>query len=146
MNRETHKLKIWETAVEERYHSMAPIYSQGAIGVFLVFDVRKRESLGNIRNWQNHLDTCDPAVRAAIIGNKIDIANREVSIGDGQASAESLAYDYAETSAKTGAGVEDAFFDLTTKAVDARSVTAVPATSVSIAGNSSENIAKSGCC
>jgi small GTP-binding protein len=121
---ELYKLQIWDTAGEERYHSMAPIYSQGAIGAFVVFDVTKRTSFDHITVWQKCLESCDPHVCVMLVGNKSDCEAREVDFGDGEAAAQRLGYEYAETSAKTGAGVEDAFLNLTEKLVAARAVRA----------------------
>jgi small GTP-binding protein len=122
VNGETHKLQIWDTAGEERYHAMAPIYSQGAVGAFLVFDLTSKVTMEHLTKWQKCLESCDPHVCVTIVGNKSDCDNRELTFGDGEAFAQSLGYEYAEVSAKTGAGVEDAFMNLTEKAVGARTV------------------------
>jgi small GTP-binding protein len=126
VNGETHKLQIWDTAGEERYQSMAPIYSQGAVGAFLVFDVTARASLEHIATWQKCLESCDPHVCVMVVGNKADAAARQVTFAEGEAFAQALGYDYAETSALTGAGVEEAFVNLTERAVQARAVRAAP--------------------
>jgi small GTP-binding protein len=142
---EVHKLQIWDTAGEERYHSMAPIYSQGAVGAFLVFDVTSRQTLDHIANWQKCLESCDPNVRVMVIGNKADCENREVSFNDGEAVAERLGFDYGETSAATGAGVEDVFLNLTQKAIQARDTKPTP-TEIRLTPKPRGSKESSGCC
>jgi GTPase SAR1 family protein len=124
---------------------MAPIYSQGAIGAFLVFDVTTRASLEHISNWQKCLESCDPHVCVMVLGNKADCENREVQFAEGEAVAQEFGYDYAETSAKTGAGVEDAFINLTEKAIEARSVKAGMATELQLTPRPAQQ-KKEACC
>jgi small GTP-binding protein len=146
LNGEVHILQIWDTGGHERYRSMTPMYARKAIGAFLVFDVSNRQTLDHITDWMKSLELCDPSVRVTVVGNKTDIEDREVSFAEGQALAQSLGYDYAETSAKTGAGVDDAFVSLAEKAIEAISVRTVSASSLPITWNQTEKRMNDGCC
>ena len=37
-------LNIWDTAGEEKYHAMAPIFYRGAHGAVVIFDVTNKET------------------------------------------------------------------------------------------------------
>jgi small GTP-binding protein len=117
---EIYKLQIWDTAGEERYQAMAPIYSQGACGAFLVFDVRARITLEHLTIWQKCLESCEPNVCVIVVGNKSDAEDRTIKFTEGEEFAAKFGYDYAETSALNGAGVDETFTSLTEKAVNAR--------------------------
>ena len=54
----------------------------------------------------------DIGVEIILVGNKIDITNREVSLEDGIKLAEKFGVPIVETSALTGVGIETAFLTL----------------------------------
>jgi small GTP-binding protein len=112
------KVQIWDTAGEERYHSMAPVYSQGAV---IVFDVSRRDSFNALPEWTKCLSQCDPRVAIVITGNKSDVEQRDVTFEEGESFAKHHGYVYFETSAKTGAGVDEAFGLVAEKALKNRS-------------------------
>jgi small GTP-binding protein len=119
---ENYQLQIWDTAGEERYQSIAPVYCHGAAGIFLVFDLRARLTLEQLEKWNKCLDSCDQNVCVIVVGNKSDAEDREVKFEEGKAYASKFHYAYVETSALTGAGVDDAFTSLAQKALKARIV------------------------
>jgi Ras-related protein Rab-2A len=86
-----------------------PVYSRGALGAIIVFDVGRRESFSNIPMWLKYFSVCDPRLVIAIVANKIDIEPREIAFQEGDAFSHEGHYLYVETSAKTGAGVDEAF-------------------------------------
>jgi GTPase SAR1 family protein len=47
-----------------------------------------------------------------VVGNKIDLPNRQVELKDAQKTAEEFGIPFVQTSAKTRYGVEDAFYTL----------------------------------
>jgi small GTP-binding protein len=114
------KVQVWDTAGEERYHSMAPVYSQGAQGAVIVFDVTRRDSFLNIGEWVKCLSQCDTKIAIVIAGNKSDIEGREITFDDGEKFARENGYTYFDTSAKTGAGVEETFTFVAEKVLVAR--------------------------
>jgi small GTP-binding protein len=106
-NSESYKLQIWDTAGEERFQALAPIYSQNAKGAILVFDLTRRESLEDLPRWRSCLLEDIPIV---IVGNKCDLEHaRKVMYFDGSSAAKQMGADYFEASAALGLGVEEAF-------------------------------------
>lgn len=99
--------KIWDTAGQEKYRSLAPMYYRGSAAALLVYDITKPGSLLALREWADELKrNGPPELVLAVCGNKADLhADRAVDAGTGQAYAESIGALYAETSAKGGEGV-----------------------------------------
>ncbi|KAG6479362.1 hypothetical protein ZIOFF_062825 [Zingiber officinale] len=51
----TVKLEILDTAGQERYHSLAPIYYRGAAAAVIVYDISKLESFERAKKWVQEL-------------------------------------------------------------------------------------------
>ncbi|CAD8159541.1 unnamed protein product [Paramecium pentaurelia] len=68
------KLQIWDTAGQETFKSITRQYYRSAAGAILVYDITKRESFDNVREWikecQTH-GTQDMVI--VLVGNKIDL-------------------------------------------------------------------------
>ncbi|CAH0516126.1 unnamed protein product [Peronospora belbahrii] len=97
-------LQIWDTAGQERFHRITSTYYKGANGIVLVYDVSDRRSFDNVGYWMNNIrqyssPTQMPAM--LLVGNKIDLPNRVVTLEEGQAAASQYGCRYIETSAKT---------------------------------------------
>jgi small GTP-binding protein len=106
------RLQLWDTAGQEKYRSLAPMYYRSASAALLIFDVTNKNSLENLKNW--HQEICEKAptgITVYVVGNKIDAAkDRVVSSDAGRAMAQQLgAPYYFEVSAKTGEGINNLF-------------------------------------
>ncbi|MHA1775984.1 MAG: hypothetical protein DRO88_01060 [Promethearchaeia archaeon] len=85
-------------------------YYAGAKAGFLVFDVTRRESFENIKEWYEEATTAVPDITLILIGNKIDLINdRKISAEEGQALAEKYGIKYIETCALNKDIVDEAF-------------------------------------
>ncbi len=51
INAKTVKLQIWDTAGQERFKSVTRSYYRGSIGVVLVYDITRPESLDRVKFW-----------------------------------------------------------------------------------------------
>ena len=47
----TIKFQIWDTAGQEKYKSLAPMYYRGSAAAILVYDITQRESLRTLKMW-----------------------------------------------------------------------------------------------
>jgi Ras-related protein Rab-18 len=115
-----YKLTIWDTAGQERFRTLTSSYYRGAQGVVLVYDVANRESFEHLQAWFGELETyaSSNSVIKIIVGNKCDKeVNREVSRQEGEEIAKRLKTLFIETSAKTTAGVQDAFVEVVRKVI-----------------------------
>ncbi|CAD8075608.1 unnamed protein product [Paramecium sonneborni] len=113
------KMQIWDTAGQERFKTITQTYYKGAMGIILVYAVDDKETFNNITNWMNQIKQhASENVCKLLIGNKVDVLNRQVSKDEGEALARQFGVPFFETSAKEGINVADAFFAMA-KAVKA---------------------------
>ncbi|XP_030381839.1 GTP-binding protein yptV1-like [Scaptodrosophila lebanonensis] len=108
------KLQIWDTAGEERFRSVITSYYRGAHGVFLVYDTTHRQSYRNIDVWLREIGRhTNNNINIMLVGNKCDIiGQRQVSHQGAAMYAESLGIPFMETSARSGANVEEVFISM----------------------------------
>uniref|UniRef100_A0A8V1AFT4 RAB7A, member RAS onco family n=1 Tax=Gallus gallus TaxID=9031 RepID=A0A8V1AFT4_CHICK len=97
-------MQIWDTAGQERFQSLGVAFYRGADCCVLVFDVTAPNTFKTLDSWR------DEFLIQAILGNKIDLENRQVTTKRAQAWCYSKNnIPYFETSAKEAINVEQAF-------------------------------------
>ena len=107
------KLKLWDTAGQERYFSVTKNLYKRCKGALIVFDVKEAKSFSIIQKWINAIkENADSSIVVYLIGNKIDIPDREVTTEEAMKLAKAYNIPYYETSAKTGANVNDVLLSL----------------------------------
>eukprot|EP01057_Protomagalhaensia_wolfi_P006254 Protomagalhaensia_wolfi_Nauph_80__6253@NODE_950_length_1857_cov_22_175468_g717_i0_p1_GENE_NODE_950_length_1857_cov_22_175468_g717_i0NODE_950_length_1857_cov_22_175468_g717_i0_p1_ORF_typecomplete_len440_score46_40Ras/PF00071_22/1_1e59Roc/PF08477_13/1_8e27Arf/PF00025_21/1_2e18FeoB_N/PF02421_18/4_6e08Gtr1_RagA/PF04670_12/6_7e08GTP_EFTU/PF00009_27/1_7e05ATP_bind_1/PF03029_17/0_00012SRPRB/PF09439_10/0_00038RsgA_GTPase/PF03193_16/80RsgA_GTPase/PF03193_16/0_083MMR_HSR1/PF01926_23/0_15MMR_HSR1/PF01926_2 len=110
---ETVRLQIWDTAGQERFRNITPVYFRSAMGVVLVFDVTSVKSFENVSYWLESLSKhASHEMSKVIVGNKVDLADRQVSRRRGEALAAKHGLHYLETSALMNSGVAEVFESL----------------------------------
>ncbi|OHT04516.1 Ras-related protein Rab-31 [Tritrichomonas foetus] len=102
---------IWDTAGQEKFRSISPLYYRGAHVAMLVLDLTSKESLDVASSWVEELKTQGPVNLPLIIfGNKCDLSDRiEISTQAAEEFAKSKGAEYVEVSALTGKNVDSAF-------------------------------------
>jgi len=107
------KLQLWDTAGQDRYHALAPLYYRGASVAVVVYDITRKETFGTLQDWVKELKMQGPSnILIAVVGNKADLAEkREVEREDGEKFAKEINGIFAETSAKTSEGGIKELFD-----------------------------------
>ena len=111
-------IKLWDTAGQETYRSIALNNIKISLGIVLVYDITQLKTFQNIRNWINIIsDSVNiEEVPLLFIGNKIDLKNlREVNKEDGEKLANEYKGLFFETSAKEKINVKQAFDSLVDK-------------------------------
>ena len=90
-------------------------YYRGAMGILLVYDVSDEGSFANIRNWMKNIEQhASDSVIKVLVGNKSDLdeSKRAVPYSRGKALADEYRIPFFETSAKSGAQVEEVFWGM----------------------------------
>lgn len=79
-------LAIWDTAGQEKFHALGPIYYRSSNGAVLVYDITDEDSFQKVKSWVKELrkmlgtDIC-----LVIAGNKTDLEkNRNVRLEDAE--------------------------------------------------------------
>lgn len=76
------KLEIWDTAGQEKYHSVCHLYFRGANAALLVYDITRKDSFHKAQQWLEDLEKeFQPGeVVVMLVGNKTDLdEEREVT-------------------------------------------------------------------
>ncbi|XP_039716373.1 ras-related protein Rab-17 isoform X2 [Pteropus medius] len=106
------KLEIWDTAGQEKYHSVCHLYFRGADAALLVYDITSKDSFCKAQQWLKELEKELPLgdVVVMLVGNKTDLGEeREVSVEEGAEFAASQCLLFVETSARMNHQVTEAF-------------------------------------
>ncbi|XP_076449390.1 ras-related protein Rab-22A-like [Babylonia areolata] len=106
-----YRFQIWDTAGQEKFRSLAPMYYRGAAAAVIVYDVTRPTTFKAVKAWIQELRSFGPRdIVIAIAGNKCDLEElREVTEKDAQEYASSINAIFGETSAMTAVNVEEMF-------------------------------------
>ena len=106
--------KIFDTAGQERYKSIAQSTIQLSDGFLIVFDVNVKSTFERVIDWINFIDERVNINEKVLIlvGNKIDKEERKVSKEEATNFAKEKNLKYFETSAKNGFGIKETFNEL----------------------------------
>ncbi|CAJ0572330.1 unnamed protein product, partial [Mesorhabditis spiculigera] len=113
-------LDIWDTAGQEKYHALGPIYYRGSNGALLIYDITDQRSFERVKVWVRELQRAlgDTAV-LLVVGNKLDLdKERTVPRAEAEQYAKSVNAEYLETSAKENIGIADLFERISALMVD----------------------------
>lgn len=105
-------MQIWDTAGQEKYRALAPMYYRSAHVAILFFDLTNPESFKSLDQWANELEEKTTGeLKLFLVGNKSDLVDeRKIKREDAEEfSFQHGAIEYLETSAKTGDGVIELF-------------------------------------
>ena len=110
-NQDIHLL-LYDTAGQEKFRSLIPMYTRDANIILLVYDITNKESFENLSLWLKDLTNInfDEAI-ICIVANKIDLnEKRVVNLEEGEKFAEEHDFIFQEISAKTGEGFSELFY------------------------------------
>lgn len=94
-----------DTAGQERFHSLAPMYYRNAAAAVVVYDITKAASLEKAKAWVKELQRqANPNIVIALVGNKLDL----VEGADAEsASSPAAAAETTDESAEAGDDDDD---------------------------------------
>jgi len=103
------ELNVWDTAGQERLKTITSGNYNHCRIIGLVFSLADKTSFTALQNWAREAERYGPQnVIVVVIGNKTDLEKeRQITKEEGQAFvAECKLFDYFETSAKNGTGMD----------------------------------------
>ena len=105
------KLKILDTAGQERYRNITSQTYKNKDGIALIFDISDEYSFNIIIDWIEQIrDINEDEISLVLIGNKRSLENeRVIEKEKGEEMAEKYGTKYFEVSALTGEGINEAF-------------------------------------
>ena len=111
LNDQTYFISLWDTAGQESYRTIVPMYFRGASIAIIVFDVTNQKSFDSVDYWKQTIqENLSEDVVIILCANKIDLfEKRAVADEIIQTKARALEVPYFFTSAATGMGVNNMF-------------------------------------
>lgn len=109
-------LYIWDVAGQVRFAKIRSLFYEGANAFIIIYDITNRETFINSSRWYKDLtDILGTKIHGFLVGNKIDLPNRQISPKSGKILADKMDLSYLETSAKTGENVDKLFSKIANK-------------------------------
>ena len=108
------KAVLWDTAGQEKYHSLTPMYYRNAMCALICYDMTSRASFEAAQKWADELRLQGPEnVVLCVVGNKCDTPKeeRKVPTTEVQAWSNAIGASFFEVSAKEGKNVQRVFED-----------------------------------
>ena len=104
-------LQIFDIGGQDHFARMRSAFADGAKGIFLAFDVTRRDSFYSLENWINSVqEGLDPKAPKVLIATKSDLKAEAEVWKDDVESFDGISIDaYFDTSSLTGDGVPEAF-------------------------------------
>ena len=118
-NNKEYELNIWDTAGQEKFHSVGKHFYKDAYIVCLVYDITSQDSLKQLETiWYPDIKKYgEKYTILAVVGNKSDLYENDNLADENHAKefAQSISAIFMLTSAKTGDGIEKLFDTLVDK-------------------------------
>ena len=118
-NNKEYELNIWDTAGQEKFHSVGKHFYKDAYIVCLVYDITSQDSLEQLETiWYPDIKKYgEKYTILAVVGNKSDLYENDNLADENHAKefAQSINAIFMLTSAKTGDGIEKLFDTLVDK-------------------------------
>ena len=101
-------IDLWDTAGQETYRSIVPIYVRNATLALLVYDINDVSTFNALDRWRSILmeEQTSNEVMLLIVGNKVDL-DSYVDDSLAQNFAKQYNAEFIKVSAMTGQGIED---------------------------------------
>ena len=108
------KLRVFDTAGQERFKSMSLSHLKKVDGILLIYDITNKATFENITKWINDIrQSRGKTLPIILCGNKCDLEDRRVIPTEmGKKKAEENGMSFIETSCKDGINIDEAFMEL----------------------------------
>ncbi|KAH0793782.1 ras-related protein RABF2b [Histomonas meleagridis] len=133
-------LEIWDTAGQENYRCLIPMYVRGSQVVIILFDLSNAESFKSVDGWLEYVNSNGTVDDIFLVGNKCDIERKVTGI-EALTYAETHNLKYIEASASTGQNVDMIFSEVANDVGNLRVLKTTP-----IPNPLTQNTERSSCC
>ena len=118
-NGQSVRLRIFDTAGQERFKSISLNFIKKADGILLLYDITNRSSFESVNKWIESIhDVAEEKVTILLIGNKCDLEKeRVITKEEGEAKAEQFNMPFFETSCKDGTNINESFLKLSEEVI-----------------------------
>eukprot|EP00826_Nyctotherus_ovalis_P058401 TRINITY_DN8021_c0_g2_i1.p1 TRINITY_DN8021_c0_g2~~TRINITY_DN8021_c0_g2_i1.p1 ORF type:complete len:196 (+),score=30.29 TRINITY_DN8021_c0_g2_i1:121-708(+) len=108
---QTFTLQIWDTAGQEKYHSMSATYYQQAAAAVVVYDVTRKSSFTGAKSWLKEMkERGYEDIKLLLVGNKPDcILDDGVKLEEAKDYADSINVELIIASAKENINIAEIF-------------------------------------
>lgn len=109
---------VWDTAGQEKYRALGPLYYRGSHACILVFDVTNEQSFKDLDEWRNIVQgSTSEDIIFYVVGSKTDLIpdfETQFERENAQEYAEKIGAKLLFTSSQDGSGIEELFNDIMT--------------------------------
>ena len=105
------RLRIFDTAGQERSRAVSASFIKKADGVILMYDISDLDSFEAVDNWIKSIkEIGKEKLPIVLVGNKCDLSDdeRKISLKEGQDKANEFQIPFYETSCKDGINIKEA--------------------------------------
>ncbi|OHT07949.1 Ras-related protein Rab-31 [Tritrichomonas foetus] len=108
------RLQIWDTAGEEKYRSLVPMFFQGSHAAIFVYSINDRKSFEELDYFIKCIcEHSKSSLVKLVVGNKVDLENqRQVQTFEAKQFAHDIEAQFIEVSALTGSCIEKLFYEV----------------------------------
>jgi small GTP-binding protein len=111
-----YRVQVWDTAGQEKFHTLSQNFYRRADGILLVYDVTQPATLANVHSWMAQIrERCTAPV--VLVGNKTDLRSES---SEGEQVAHTFGCRFFLTSACSGLNVDAAFQCLTEEVLQSK--------------------------
>eukprot|EP01083_Nonionella_stella_P141298 435095_1 len=105
------KLRVLDTAGQERFRSISAWYYRVSHAFIVVFDITDKQSFLDLERWLNQVnERASDVAKLFLVGTKIDLQQqRMVTFDEANTYAQSKNFRYCEVSAKSGRNINQLF-------------------------------------
>ena len=104
------KIIIWDTAGQDRFHSIATSTIKNSQGIVVSFDVSSKKTFESVPSWLEDIKSNNNKIPIILFGNKCDLMEkREVEEEEAEEFANKINLLYLETSAKENINIKEGF-------------------------------------
>ncbi|KAH0790435.1 Ras family protein [Histomonas meleagridis] len=101
-------MNVWDTAGQDNFRNLVPVYAKGSHAVVIVFDLANKTTYEHVNDWYNYLIQHVQGFKCIVVANKSDLTP-SIDINDAYAWASDHNAELIKASAVDGTNIEEIF-------------------------------------